>query len=68
MKQLFILWLCSIPLVLHAQFKSGLTIKVFPSTTATKLLIPVGMEIQPNATFGILAEIGIPFNKKESSG
>ena len=68
MKRLYLLCLCLLPFLLNAQFKTNLTIKAIPGLTETKILIPIGFEVQPNASFGILGEINIPVNRRESEG
>ncbi len=68
MKKSIILFLCFLPLVLSAQFNTLLTVKTLPGVTATKIMLPVGFEIQPNDCVGILGEINIPVNRGEADG
>ena len=68
MKKSIVLFLCFLPLVLMAQFNTLLTVKTLPGVTATKILVPVGFEIQPNDCVGILGEINIPVNRSEADG
>ncbi|KAA3627132.1 MAG: DUF3575 domain-containing protein [Bacteroidetes bacterium] len=67
MKKSILLCLCFLPLLLNAQFNTLLTVKTLPGVTATKILIPVGFEIQPNPSVGILGEINIPVNSSEAN-
>lgn len=68
MKKSIIFSLCFLPLLLNAQFNSLLTVKTLPGVTATKIMIPIGVEIQPNSSIGILGEINIPVNRSDAKG
>lgn len=65
---LFTFSLLILPFIINAQIQLGYHTSILPQPTATKLLIPFGLEFKCTAHVKLYTELGIPIRRKNPRG